>query len=164
MSYPQQPGGWSDPTSGPTYVDPSTGQPAYPTSPGAYPGPGGYPGQGGYPPGYVPPQPGYAGYPGYAAPVMTPPQSTNGMAIASLVLSLVGLTTCGVTSLIGAILGHVARRQIRERGEGGDGMALAGIISGWIIFALALLGGTAYVLFIVWAVRNANNLPSTYPS
>jgi hypothetical protein len=30
-------------------------------------------------------------------------------------------------------MGHVARKQIRERGEQGDGFALAGIIIGWVI-------------------------------
>jgi hypothetical protein len=164
MTYPpQQPGGWSDPAGGAAYVDPVTGQPAYPTSPGPY-----QMGQGGYVPpqqgGYAAPQPGYGGaYPGYAPPVMVA-QPTNGMAIASLVLSLCGLLTCGLTSLVGAILGHVSRRQIRERGEQGDGMALAGIVTGWIIFALSVIGVTAYVVFIIWFVRNANNLPSTYPT
>ncbi len=163
MTYPPQPGGWSDPTGAPggaSYVDPVTGQPAYPTSPGPY-----QPGAGGY----IPPQPAYGGgypgaYPGYAAPVLMPAQSTNGMAIASMVLSLCGLLTCGVTGLIGAILGHVSRRQIRERGEGGDGMALAGIVVGWIIFAVGLLGFGAYIALAVWAVRTAHNLPTTYPT
>jgi hypothetical protein len=157
MTYPQQPGGWPDPTSAPggaAYVDPVTGQPAYPTSP--YPQP---------PPAYIPPQPAYgAAYPGYVTPVMMPAQSTNGMAIASLVLSLCGLFTCGVTSLVGAILGHVSRRQIRERGEGGDGMALAGIVTGWIIFGLGILGVGAYIAFAIWAYNTANHLPSTYPT
>jgi hypothetical protein len=167
MSYPQQPGGWSDPSSGPSYVDPVTGQPAYPTSPPAQPGyptsPGPYAtGQGGYPP--PQPQPGYApGYPGYPAPVMMPAQHTNGMAIASLVLSLCGLG-CGVAGLVGAILGHVARRQIRERGEGGDGMALAGIIVGWIVFGLTIVIIAAYVIFAVWLYNNPDRIPSTYPS
>jgi hypothetical protein len=119
-------------------------------------------GQGGYAP---PPQPAYGGvYPGYGTPVMVPQQPTNGMAIASLVLSLCGLFTCGVTSLIGAILGHVSRRQIRERGEGGDGMALAGIVTGWIIFALAVIGVAAYVIFFIWLYNNSNRFPSTYPT
>jgi hypothetical protein len=48
------------------------------------------------------------------------------MAIAALVCAVIGLGP------IGAILGHVARKQIRETGEQGDGMALAGIIVGWI--------------------------------
>jgi hypothetical protein len=39
---------------------------------------------------------------------------------------------------VGAILGHVARRRIRAVGAGGQGMALAGIIIGWVATALGL--------------------------
>ena len=94
-------------------------------------------------------------------PVAASP-STNGMAIASLVCSLAGLATCGLTSIVGAILGHVARRQIRERGEGGDGLALAGIISGWIIFALAAAGIALYVVFAIILVSAAATNPGGF--
>ncbi len=124
MTDPPPPGGWPDPTwSGPQSsppVDPTlVAGPPVPTQPGPPPMPGyalpGYP-----PPGYPPPYPGY-GYP-------TPPK-TNGMAIAAFVLALVGITSC-LTAPVGAILGHVARKQIRVSGEGGDGMAKAAIIIG----------------------------------
>jgi hypothetical protein len=157
---PQQGGGWADPASGAGYgyVDPVTGQPAYPTSPS---GPPVYPQQPYAQQGYQ--QQAYAGYPAYGPP-MAPTPGTNGMAIASLVLSLCGLASCGLTGVVGAILGHVARRQIRQRGEDGDGLALAGIISGWIIFALSVVGITAYVIFFVWLVHSTSNLPSDYPT
>jgi Domain of unknown function (DUF4190) len=173
MSYPQQPSAWSDPAGG-GYVDPATGQPAYPASPPGYGSPGyaapDYNSPGYAPPGYAPqptyPATAYPGgaYPGYAPPVLAPAQSTNGMAIASLVLSLCGLVSCGLTGLVGAILGHVSRRQIRERGEGGDGLALAGIISGWIIFGLGVVGVAGYIVLIVWVVRNGDNFPDPYPT
>jgi hypothetical protein len=49
--------------------------------------------------------------------------------------------TCGCAAPIGAILGHAAQKQIRASGgaQGGEGMALAGIIIGWIATALMLL-------------------------
>ena len=82
----------------------------------------------------TPPQSG----PMYGSPAYPPPTaSTNGLAIASLVCALVGIGTL-VTAPIGAILGHIARRRIRESGEQGDGMALAGIIIGWSITGLTL--------------------------
>ena len=59
---------------------------------------------------------------------------TNIMAIVALVLSVVGLAP------VGAILGHVARRQIKQSGEGGDGLALAAIIIGWTLTGLVLVG------------------------
>lgn len=99
--------------------------------------------------------PGYAVYP---APVKARP-TTNGMSIASLVLSIVGaFLLCaygigGVVGVVGAILGHVARGQIRERGEAGDGMALAGIIVGWIAGALGIVAGALIVLYLVWQLN-----------
>jgi hypothetical protein len=73
--------------------------------------------------GYPPPQPG---------------GTTNTMAIVSLVLSLAGLAIW-LSAPVGAVLGHIARKQIRERGEQGDGMALAGIIIGWVITGLGIV-------------------------
>ncbi|WP_236829756.1 DUF4190 domain-containing protein [Blastococcus sp. KM273128] len=80
----------------------------------------------------------YGGYP-YA-----PPQRTNGMAIASLVLGILWLYWIG--SILALVFGYTAQRQIRERGESGGGMATAGIVLGWIgvgFFALFLLFGVA---------------------
>ena len=93
------------------------------------------------------PPTGYAPMPGgYPYPVVSP---TNGMAVAALVCALAGLVTC-VSAPVGAILGHVARRQIRERGGQGDGMAVAGIVVGWALTGL-FLGYVAFVLVIVIA-------------
>ncbi len=43
----------------------------------------------------------------------------------------------------------------RERGENGDGMALAGIIVGWIAFAVSIAVVIFYVVFVlvigIWA-------------
>ncbi len=155
MSYPpQQPGGWPDQ---------SWPSPAQPGDPSAYPASGGpaQPGSpaAGYPPAY--------GYGGYGAPVTGGPTHTNGMSIAAMVVSLVGAAglICygfgGLLGIVGAILGHVARKQIRERGEGGDGMALAGIIVGWIATALAVIIGTLIIVLVVWTVQNA---PTDSPS
>lgn len=58
------------------------------------------------------------------------PPKTSGMAIASLVLGICGLITCGITSLVGLILGLVAMNQIKKSNGtlGGNGVALAGTI------------------------------------
>jgi hypothetical protein len=55
-------------------------------------------------------------------------QKTNGKAIASLVLSLLGF------SILGVIFGHIARGEIRRSNntQTGDGLALAGLIIGWV--------------------------------
>jgi hypothetical protein len=70
----------------------------------------------------------------------TPPSSprTNGLAIASLVLSL---TIFFVGPILAIIFGIIARRQIRESSgaQGGDGLALAGLIIGVVELALSLV-------------------------
>jgi hypothetical protein len=142
---PQQPGDWQEP-SWPPAEQPQTPQP--------YADPyGGAPVSPGYavPPGSPPAYPGYPGY-GYGAPMPVAPN--NSMAIVSLVLSLVGIA-CGLTAPVGAILGHVARRQIRQRGEGGAGMALAGIIVGWIVTGLYLIYIAFLIVIFVIAAKNS---------
>ena len=113
------------------------GYPVPVTTPPPPPGQPPYP-----PPGYTPP-PGYGLPPGYPAYVMARP--TNGLAIAAMVVALVGFGP------VGAILGHVARRQIRERGEQGDGFALAGIIVGWISTGFLV----AWLLLLVFLISRA---------
>jgi hypothetical protein len=159
MSYPQQqPGGWSDPSwpaAEQAYVDPAYGGQAYggPAYGGQAYGSPTYPGY----PASGPPvsAPGY----GYGYPVVA--RRTNGLAVASLVVSIVSLVILlGGPGIIGAIMGHVARRQIRQRGDDGDGMALAGIIVGWIGFAIAAL----FIAFFIFVIAAASTLPDTSPA
>jgi Domain of unknown function (DUF4190)/zinc-ribbon domain len=116
-------------------------------NPGGYPGyaPPGYPPA---PPGYGPP-PAYPGYPGGApgwpAYGYGPPR-TNGLAIASLVLGLIGWGFCGVGSVVAIVLGFIARNQIKQSAgrDVGSGLATAGIVLGFV--ALAFL--VAYFIVI----------------
>lgn len=147
----------------PTQPDPSTADPfqqpadtpvTYPvdTPQAGYPQAGypqagypqaGYP-QAGYPqPGY--PQPGYGTYAasGYGYPAAP---ANNGLAVASLVLGIAGIFIVPIIGSIAAvIMGHMARKQIRERGEGGDGMAVGGLVTGYVGAAIWL----AIILFAI---------------
>jgi hypothetical protein len=78
--------------------------------------------------------------PPYAQPQV---QQTNGLAIASLVLGILWLYWVG--SILALIFGYRARRQIDESNgaQGGRGLAIAGIVLGWIGVALLVLGGLA---------------------
>ena len=69
-----------------------------------------------------------------------PSAATNRMAVASLVCSLFGWL-CIVGPLLGLIFGLVALHQIRETGQRGRGMALAGIMIGGILVALGIVVG-----------------------
>jgi hypothetical protein len=68
-----------------------------------------------------------------------PPPTTNGLAIASLVLSI--LTLFGIGSILGIIFGFVSRGQIRRSNgaQKGAGLALAGIIVSFVTLSLVLL-------------------------
>ena len=72
-----------------------------------------------------------------------PAPRTNGNAIASLVCGLVW--TLGVTSIVAIVLGFKAKREIAATHEGGDGMATAGIVLGFV----GLAGGILYVSFFL---------------
>ena len=56
----------------------------------------------------------------------------------------------GVGSILALIFGYIGLRQIRQRNESGRGMAIAGVVLGWIGLA-----GT--ILFIILLVIAANN-------
>lgn len=74
---------------------------------------------------------------------------TNGMAIGSLVSSLVGFVLGWAFSplflgmLVGIVLGHISLSQIKKTGEQGRGLAIGGLICGYVgtgIFVLLMLG------------------------
>jgi large-conductance mechanosensitive channel len=74
--------------------------------------------------------------------VSTSSEKTNTLAIVSLVVAL-------FVPLVGAILGHVAMGQIKKTGEQGRGIALAGVIIGWVFTALVIV--SAVFAFVVWS-------------
>ena len=99
---------------------------------------------------YSPP-PGQQYYPPYQAYQPYPPaRPTNGLAIAALVCGIAAFAT-GITGIPAVICGHLARRQIRRTGEQGDGMAIAGLILGYVSVVLFIMGVLAIVLLLARA-------------
>ena len=69
-------------------------------------------------------------YPGWV-----PPPRTPGQAYAALILGIVGLVLCPILpSILALVFGYMARGEIRRSGGqlGGSGVALAGLILGWV--------------------------------
>jgi hypothetical protein len=91
-------------------------------------------------PGYGPPPgppPAYGGA-GYGYTPYTATTGTNGFAVASLVLGILWIYWIG--SILALIFGYVALSQIKERNQGGKGLAVAGIVLGWIGIAFLIIG------------------------
>jgi Domain of unknown function (DUF4190) len=125
---------WSPPTSD-GYGSPPVGNGLGP--PPAAPGYGPPPAPPAY--GYAPPATGYGYQPGYPNYGFVPAPRTNGFAIASLVCSL--LWIFGLSGVLAIVFGFIARSQIKRSGDGqrGNGLALAGIIIGFVGLAATVL-------------------------
>ena len=78
------------------------------------------------------------------------PRQTSALAITSLVSGLLGWTFLPlVGSLVAIITGHMARAEIqRSNGQmDGDGLAIAGLVLGWLVIAISVLTVLAFVFF-----------------
>ena len=89
--------------------------------------------------------------PAWPVPAYQPPPAggTNSMAIASMVLGVAEFFTAGLTAIPAVICGHVARRQMKQTAERGDGLATSGLVLGymaiifWSVLIAASLVGVA---------------------
>ena len=104
-------------------------RPDYPTNqPGHLPPPGGHP---------------YSGW------TPAPPPQNSGLAVASLVLGIVGLVvswfTFGIPSLLALIFGIIGIRQTGPGQRAGRGMAVAGTLLGGVILALGVWVSAALI-------------------
>jgi hypothetical protein len=75
-------------------------------------------------------------------PPMTSSGQTNVMAILSLVFAFVFWP-------LAIVFGHIAKKQIRERGEEGGGLATAGLVLGYIFGGIALVVCAFWVIAVV---------------
>ena len=98
------------------------------------------------PPAPPPPAYTYAPPPGFPPPPAYPVKAkTNGLALASMILGIVGITVglClnffPVMPILAVVFGHLGLSQTRTTGAPGRGYAIAGLVTGYIGIALALL-------------------------
>ena len=88
-------------------------------------------------------------------------KSGSGLAVAAFVTSLTTLfLTAGFFSFIGSILGHISLSKLKRAGSDENrGLAVAGIIIGWVSTALAWL---FLIGFIVLIAGIASTLDSSW--
>ena len=88
-------------------------------------------------------------------------KSGSGLAIASFITSLATLfLTAGFFSFIGSILGHISLSKLKKAGSSENrGLAVAGIIIGWVSTAIAWI---ILIGFIVLVVGLASTVDSSW--
>jgi hypothetical protein len=99
-------------------------------------------------------QPQYQYQPAYQQPVT--PGRTNTMAILALVFAFVFWP-------LGIVFGHMARRQIRQTGEGGAGLATTGLVISYVFGVLSLIGCAAWIALITYASSHPDVFTTATP-
>jgi hypothetical protein len=95
-----------------------------------------------------------------SVPLMPIVKRESALAITSLITGIVGWTILPfIGSIVAVITGHLAKKEIRESGGtiGGDGMAIAGLILGYTMIGLVLLGIICFFTVIVALVPAISN-------
>jgi hypothetical protein len=71
---------------------------------------------------------------------LPPARPTNSLAIVSLAAGIASFVVVPVIGAVVAVItGHMARGQIRRTGQDGNGLAVAGLILGYVHLALVVL-------------------------
>ena len=106
-----------------------------------------------HPPPYDPygPQP----YPPYGYPAYGYPPRTNTLAIVALVCSV-------LFAPLGIVFGHMSLSQIKRTGEEGRGLAIAGLVMGYLFTAVIVVVVAATAALSVWAVNHAGGIGETF--
>ena len=104
-----------------------------------------------YPP-QTPPPPAPGPY-AYAQPPAYPAKpKTNGLALASMILGILGVTiglcllAFPVMPILAVVFGHIGLNQIRKTGAQGRGFAITGLVTGYIGIALAVLWLIGFII------------------
>lgn len=93
----------------------------------------------------VAPQPYAQAYPqqGYAGTVAP---ANNTLALVSMISGIAAFVVVPfIGSIVAIITGHMAKKQISQTGEGGSGMATAGLILGYVGIAFVVLAVVAWI-------------------
>ena len=80
-----------------------------------------------------------------------PQRQQSALAVISLVSGILGVMPFPIlASVVAIVTGHLARAEIRRAPErfGGDGMAVAGLVLGYVVLGLWLAGGMLLLVFL----------------
>lgn len=115
-------------------------------------------------PGYEPPAPPAYGSaaPAYgAAPAAPQAYSAQAYGAASNadkwnVLAIISLVSSFFVSLAAVVCGHIALSQIKRTGERGRGLAIAGLVLGYLGILAGIIVAVAFIFAVIAAMNNGN--------
>jgi hypothetical protein len=94
------------------------------------------------------------------------PPRTSTLAIVSLISGIIGLMcwpTALILGIVAVVTGNMARGKMRkDPTESGNGLALAGLVIGYIEIALAVVGIAIYALVMIYAVHHGMHNVQTF--
>lgn len=91
------------------------------------------------------------GAPVYGAPAYAAP-ATNTLAVVSLIGGIASWVVLPfVAAIVAVITGHMSLGQIKRTGENGRGMALTGVILGWVNIGLSVLAALFVIVIVIGA-------------
>jgi len=76
-------------------------------------------------------------------------------------MAIAALVSAFVVAPLGVVLGHIALSQIQRSDEDGRGLAIAGLVLGYVFTGLYLLPIVIWVIMIAWVATEVDKLPST---
>lgn len=94
------------------------------------------------------------------------PRQTSALAVVSLVMGIASWTVLPfvasiVASIVAIITGHMARAEIRRRPHEleGDGLAITGLVLGWVMVGAVIAAILVFILFfggLAWLAAMSN--------
>lgn len=96
-------------------------------------------------------------------PGYTPRREPEQLAVASLVLGILGFFT-GITAIPAVITGHLALGRIRRNKTDGHGMAVAGLVMGYIEIAIGIVIAVFVIAMIFWIGGGGMDGPPPIPA
>ncbi|PPF81290.1 hypothetical protein C5B96_10295 [Subtercola sp. Z020] len=109
------------------------------------------------------PKPDAAGTPAYSAPGYAASGSQTPASDRFNVLSIVSLVSAFFISLLAVITGHIALGQIKRTGEKGRGLAIAGLILGYLGIVAGIIAIIVAIVLFSVAGREIANDPNFDP-
>jgi hypothetical protein len=106
------------------------------------------------PPPPAPPAPAYGSAPAYDAG--TPSYAAAPASQKTNVLAIVSLVSAFFISIVGIITGHIALSQIKKTGEQGRGLAIAGLIIGYVGLVIGIIVAIVWFVIIGAAISSGD--------